>query len=287
MANLALQQGSDEWLAFRKNKIGASDLPAIMGVSPWTTPYQLWQMKTGRIPEKQMTQAMQRGHDLEPEARRLAESHFKTPLEPLVRVHANEWAIASLDAVSIDGDLIVEIKCPSEKYHLETIETKSVPKHYECQCQWQMYVTGLQLMYYMSYSEDSYEILEVKRNDVLIQEMEEKAYDFLQCILTDTPPEVSANDSLYIETEGNEELKTRARHVQAQYEHFKDELAKVKEEIKDLTDGGKCESDFFKVWQQVRQTIDYDKMIKDLKIDPLTVELYKKPPTVSTVVKIL
>jgi len=287
MANSSLIQGSSEWLSFRKDKIGASDLPAIMGCSPWTTPYQLWQLKTGRIPDKNVSFAMQRGVHLEPIARSLAESHFKTPLEPLVKIHPNEWAIASLDAVSIDGDLVVEIKCPGEKWHLETIESKKVPYHYEVQCQWQLFVTDLDHMYYMSYSEDCYEIIEVKRNDILIQEMEEKAFEFLQCVLNDTPPEASEGDSIYIDTSNHEELKKRARHVQAQYEHFKAEFEKVKQEILDLTDGGKCESDFFRVWQQISQRIDYEKMIKELKIDPLTVELYKKPPTVSSRVKII
>ena len=31
----------------RRNFIGGSDAPAIMGVSPWDTPYTCWEKKVG------------------------------------------------------------------------------------------------------------------------------------------------------------------------------------------------------------------------------------------------
>lgn len=37
-----------EWLARRREGVGGSDVAAIMGVSPWKTPAQLWMEKTGR-----------------------------------------------------------------------------------------------------------------------------------------------------------------------------------------------------------------------------------------------
>ncbi len=63
-----LQQGSPEWLAYRRAKRNASESAAVMGASPWMTPYQLWLAKTGRQ-ETVVTQAMQHGTDLEPLAR--------------------------------------------------------------------------------------------------------------------------------------------------------------------------------------------------------------------------
>ena len=65
-----LQQGSPEWLAYRRAKRNASESAAVMGASPWMTPYQLWLAKTGKQ-ETTVTQAMQRGTDLEPLARAL------------------------------------------------------------------------------------------------------------------------------------------------------------------------------------------------------------------------
>ena len=62
-AVLKLVQGSDEWLAYRTTMRNASESAAVLGISPWVTPYQLWLSKTGRsVP--QTNAAMARGSQL-------------------------------------------------------------------------------------------------------------------------------------------------------------------------------------------------------------------------------
>lgn len=54
----------------RTKFIGGSDVAAILGVSPWKTPFELWQQKTGRVPKEVVSPEKQkifdRGHRLEP-----------------------------------------------------------------------------------------------------------------------------------------------------------------------------------------------------------------------------
>lgn len=54
----------------RTKFIGGSDVAAILGVSPWKSPYELWLEKTGRAPKAEVTPEQQkrfdRGHRLEP-----------------------------------------------------------------------------------------------------------------------------------------------------------------------------------------------------------------------------
>lgn len=51
----------------RSKFIGGSDAAAVMGLSPWATPVELWQQKTGRAPKKDSTEKrFTRGHKLEP-----------------------------------------------------------------------------------------------------------------------------------------------------------------------------------------------------------------------------
>ena len=38
-----------EWLDWRRGGIGSSDIAAIIGLSPWATPYSVWAEKTGRL----------------------------------------------------------------------------------------------------------------------------------------------------------------------------------------------------------------------------------------------
>ena len=41
----------EEWLRLRKNGIGGSDAAAALGLSPWTSPLELWLQKTGQKTE--------------------------------------------------------------------------------------------------------------------------------------------------------------------------------------------------------------------------------------------
>ena len=73
------------------------------------TPYQLWLLKTGRS-ETLVTHAMQRGTEMEPLARAAYEEQTGLVMQPLV-LDAGDYS-ASLDGMTLEGDLILEIKCP-------------------------------------------------------------------------------------------------------------------------------------------------------------------------------
>lgn len=60
----------------RSTFLGGSDAAAVMGLSPWATPVELWQQKTGRKPREEPDAAQlkrfERGHRLEPFIRDMA-----------------------------------------------------------------------------------------------------------------------------------------------------------------------------------------------------------------------
>ena len=45
----------ESWLAGRKNSIGASEVAAAIGISPFMTPNELWEIKTGRREPKDLS----------------------------------------------------------------------------------------------------------------------------------------------------------------------------------------------------------------------------------------
>ena len=69
-------RSNERWLECRMHgpkgdipyTIGGSDVAAIFGVSPWTTPLELWLIKKGRMkpPKKANADQLQMGHFLEP-----------------------------------------------------------------------------------------------------------------------------------------------------------------------------------------------------------------------------
>ena len=137
-----LVQGSAEWHEHRRIHRNASETPIVLGLSPWSTPYRLWQYKLGLVvPE--VTAAMLHGTQLEPEARAAYEQRTGLIMRPLVLVDG-EYS-ASLDGLTLAGDRIVEIKCPvkgRESTLWKSIEARQLPEHYRWQVQHQLMVTN-------------------------------------------------------------------------------------------------------------------------------------------------
>lgn len=186
-----VKQGSDEWLALRKTKITATDASIIMGVNPWKSKRQLYNEKISNVNPLYMNEKMQRGLDLEPIARDLFTITTGIPVTPAVVV--KDWAMASLDGMSDDGKVIVEIKCAGEKDHFFAVYGK-IPPHYYPQLQHQMYVCGLNEMYYASFDGTDSAIVEVKRDDEYIAKMLQEELKFFHCLQSKTPPENSENE---------------------------------------------------------------------------------------------
>ncbi len=128
-----------EWHAWRLQGIGSSDAPIIMGVSPWMTPYQLWEEKTGRTARNQEGNwATQRGNRLEPMAR----AHFEMTIgydcpATLVTHPIYPWVRSSLDGLNRHHKMILEIKNPGAEDHAIAV-AGGVPEKYKPQIQHQL-----------------------------------------------------------------------------------------------------------------------------------------------------
>src|SRR5688572_26265226 len=141
-AILKLVQGTPEWLEHRRQYRNASETPAVMGVSPWVTPYQLWLERTGRAQPK-VNAAMIRGAELEAAARAAYERLTGNFVEPLVMVDG-EYS-ASLDGITLDGQTVLEVKAPFQGRSSQAWQCATageVPEPYFYQLQHQLMVAG-------------------------------------------------------------------------------------------------------------------------------------------------
>lgn len=189
-----IKQNTPEWLEMRKNHIGASDAAAILGLSPWKTAFQLWEEKLGLRPGTQMNEAMRRGHELEPIARQAYNEHTGNSSEPEVAFHpTRKWMMASLDGISLDRSMVVEIKCPGAKDH-ELASKGEIPEKYYPQLQHQLAVIGLNLLHYFSYKDGEFHLIEVERDEKFIQKMYAKEEEFWQNIQNFEAPALSEKD---------------------------------------------------------------------------------------------
>lgn len=153
MKVVRLQQGSPEWRSWRRTGLGASDAASVLGLSPWTPARLLWERLTGRAPEQEETFAMKRGMRLEPTIRRMAQACLGMPLPPACGHHDRfSWLLASFDGLSVDGDVILEVKAPNQEAHALALEGK-VPDHYRPQVQQQLLVSGAARCIYASWTD--------------------------------------------------------------------------------------------------------------------------------------
>lgn len=103
IANVA--QGSPEWLALRLRHYGASETPAIAGLSPYQTAAEVWRAKRGHPRARPAADLVMRiGHALEPLALELAaEALGPTTLRGAVLVQDGGLLLASLDTALEQG----------------------------------------------------------------------------------------------------------------------------------------------------------------------------------------
>jgi putative phage-type endonuclease len=274
-----LKQGSSEWLNFRKNHIGASEAPIIMGESPWTTPYGLWQQKLGLVKDKEKSKFMQHGLDMEPFARKRYEELCGIAVEPVVlKSKKYSFMIASLDGIS-KSERIVEIKCPGDKDH-EMAKHGTVPKKYLFQLLQQMVVTGQDRVDYFSYRSDEDCIIVPVLLDSLRDQIDglvEKEQRFWECLQNLEEPALIEDDYVSRSSLEWELTCVDGLHAKKQAEFWEKKWADCREKLIVLSEGKNSKGAGVIITQHVRKgSVDYSKIpeLKGLDLEP-----YRKSPS--------
>jgi putative phage-type endonuclease len=100
----SFKPGSPAWHAARADGLGGSEIAAVMGLSPWESPYSLWHRKAGLIGPVPQTEPMVWGHRLEDDI--LEEFELRHPELLLTgsgtyRSLARPWQIANPDELAV------------------------------------------------------------------------------------------------------------------------------------------------------------------------------------------
>ena len=212
----------------RRNFVGASDAPAIMGVSPWKTAYQLWEEKVGIRESNFTSKAMQRGIDMEEEARMSFEEQTGIFVFPqrIVNEH-HSWMVATLDGMDLKGENVVEIKCPGKIDHTCAMDGV-IPEKYIPQLMHQMIVACVTSIYYFSYSPSSSKILQLEYDPAYSKVLLDKEIQFWNNVQEFTPPTLSDKDYNLKEDELWNQAAQEWLHINSQL----DSLKKKEEELR-------------------------------------------------------
>jgi putative phage-type endonuclease len=128
--------GSELWHSARASRLGASEIAAVLGLSPWESKFSLWHRKAGLVPPLEETDEMMWGRHLEaPIAARFAELHsdLKVRRTGTWVSTARPWQLANPDRLIFPGQVPLEIKWSPFGDGWGEPGTDEIPVYYRCQ----------------------------------------------------------------------------------------------------------------------------------------------------------
>ena len=268
MKIIDLEQGSQDWIDWRKKKVTASEIPIIIGKSKWCTPLQLWKRKLGFAEGQIDNFAMQRGRELEPIIREMVNMQLCSNYRPaVVQSDSLDWAIASLDGIDFDKNSILEIKTASLQDQ-KTAEQGKVPDHYWAQVQWQLFCSELETGHYASYHDEKLEIVEFNIDyEYICDYILPKANEFYRRLLEQDAPDHQEDEHIQVTDPQFREYSQQWKSAHEMAKHWAEKEKYFKEKLISLTDDGNCFGFGVKLTRVDRNgSIDWEAFLKDASI---------------------
>jgi len=181
MKEINIKQNTPEWHEYRALHVGASEVPAILNMSPYKKAEDIWREKTGTSQKDPPNEAMLRGIELEPKIRQMVCERVGIEFIPKVFEHSNGWLSASLDGINQFCTKAIEIKTCGARDQ-EQARLSIVPLKYFGQIQTQMYICDLSEMLYCSYHEGELIMFPVLRDQRFIDDMLPKLEEFWESV---------------------------------------------------------------------------------------------------------
>lgn len=272
-------QGSQDWLAWRRGLLTATDAPMLLGVSPYATPYKGWQRKLGLIPEQTETEPMRRGKRDEPIARDWFIKEYGIQMDPCC-VESDEFNFigASLDGLSPCGKYLLEIKSNGDQYHFGLND--GPPEFHFCQMQHQYLSCDNipEMCFYLSWNKSGPKVLEIKLDKGWMEDYIPQAREFWRKVVFHEAPEMTNKDYkdmsgiTYWNSYANEYRKAceQIKTLEELKDSYKKELVKLCGDDSGFGDGIKV------MRKTVKGRVDYESIPE---LHGINVEQYRKNPT--------
>lgn len=200
-----------DWLAGRLNGIGASEIAAVLGLSPWDSPFSLFYRKVGAWDPPQNAE-MEAGTRLETAvADWWAEKHLAPGLtmaqSGLWQSEARPWQMATPDrliyrvtrrpgkARVVEAVAVLECKVAYNWDGWGEPGTDQIPLHYRAQGLWQMDTVGVDVTYFAAFSNMELRCYELHRDDTDLKLMRAAGGEFWARVLAQDPPDLDSHPS--------------------------------------------------------------------------------------------
>lgn len=186
----------------RTNYIGGSDCAALLGLSRWKTPLQLWAEKTGQVIQENISDnlCVKLGIKLE---KTIAELFYEETGKKVQRVKDTiyhpkyEFIGANIDRKVVGEKSLLEAKTCSVRKAKEW-EKEEIPQEYILQCIHYLAVTGYDRAYLaVLIGNEDFQIKTIERDEQLINDIINKEVNFWNSyvVTKQIPNVVSCKDS--------------------------------------------------------------------------------------------
>lgn len=196
---------SPEWYAARQNRLGGSEIAAVLGLSPYESRFSLWHRKKGLVGPQQMNPEMDWGRRLESAVlAKYAENHPGRYSRGGAYVSAErEYQVSSPDMLLLDevdeGVLkIIDGKTSPFGEGWGTPGTDQMPVYIRCQLLWYMDVFGVSVAdIALLTSGCNYAEYTLRREDSEIQILRHAGVEFIASLNADERPDIDGHDQTY------------------------------------------------------------------------------------------
>lgn len=178
------EQGSDEWFQARLGKWTASFFnKAVTATGKKSTQSRdvvnrlVAEIIIGEPDETFQSDAMERGKELESEALDFLNFTHDLNFKPCGFIDSERGYGCSADALDLDKNIGLELKCPAPHTHLEYLVGNELPDKYKQQVQGSLMVTGFDKWYFCSYHPEFPPlVVPVERDEKYIAVMQDIIY---------------------------------------------------------------------------------------------------------------
>lgn len=233
-----------EQLTRRQQGIGASEVPAVLGLDTYRSPLDVYLEKTGALPAFEGNRFTEWGNRLEPvmAAAYADERPGVTLIESDTLAHpAHPWALATPDRICAMDTRRWLLECKNRgayaTAHFGEPGTDQVPDAIAAQCHWQMFVTGLDRCdVAVLLGGNDFRVYELARDGEIETRIVEAVHDFwFLHVQRDVPPDARASDAETVKRLFPSSGAALVEGTPDQYEVAR-MLAEAKAELKELED---------------------------------------------------
>jgi len=287
MKTINLEQGSEAWLEFRQNGVGASEIASIAEIKGAFS--KRINTLTEKLGQKRMLSSFEQnifaqGHAWEIAVRDAINREGFTFAPAVVVSTENERFFASLDGLDASKEIILEVKSVVNAPKFEQYKNE-VPAHYMAQVQWQLMVTKYATAI-LAFVHDGEVVRHEIKPDPIYQDILAQAgakflaeLDAIKAGTMPSPIQTIRSP----EIARLEKLKRMEMDMKIQMSMITEEIKGLAERMLDEHKASKIEGDSITVtWQEREGATDYKKACEDAGLELIG---YKKKGSRFVVVK--